>query len=198
MDYRLAPPTSTAEGTASRPAEKATRLTLKMNDETEIWKPCIGYEGLYEVSDQGRVRNSRGKVLKTQTINSGYKVLHFHKSGSRRTRLVHRLVADAFVPNPHGLPEVNHDDTNKQNNKPGNLEWVTRRGNVLHARSNGLCVEKPNARPVLGLRLSDAHCVEFPSMFDAEVALTGRQSSALNHFFAGKKKSAYGYVWSLL
>ena len=184
-----------------------------MNDETEIWKDCVGFEGRYQVSDQGRVRSldtmelfngrwgptlrsRKGKVLSPQTINSGYESVHLYSEGVRHVRLVHRLVGEAFCTNPLGLPEINHDDTDKSNNRADNLVWSTRLDNVAHAILCGLVTEKPNAMPVIGVSMKDGSCVNFPSMKDAEIALSGKQSSAINHCFSGVKKSAYGYTWS--
>lgn len=96
----------------------------------EKWKPVNGYEGLYEVSNFGRVRNSAHKIRKTQINNRGYYNVRLCKNGKYKTCLVHRLVAIAFIPNDDTSLEVNHKDENKQNNMIDNLEWVTRKENM--------------------------------------------------------------------
>lgn len=88
-------------------------------------KPVKGYEGNYEVSDDGRVFNTNGKELKHYLIKRGYHVVFLFKNNKQKTKLVHRLVAEAFIPNPDNLPQVNHKDENKDNNSLSNLEWCT-------------------------------------------------------------------------
>ena len=101
----------------------------------EIWKDIEGYEGLYQVSNLGRVRNIR--VLKPAPTKDGYLRVCFSVCGKTKGFLVHRLVAKAFIPNTQNS-EVNHIDGNKMNNSVGNLEWSTRSDNILHAYRNGL------------------------------------------------------------
>jgi len=104
----------------------------------EIWKPVTGFEKLYEVSSEGRIRNSRSKVMKTYTINSGYECLKFTVNGVRTSHLVHRLVATAFIlTGCKDCTEVNHIDEDKQNNKSTNLEWCTSAQNKQHSISSG-------------------------------------------------------------
>ena len=89
------------------------------------WKQIQGYEN-YEVSNEGQVRNRKtGKVLKPQKNNSGYLLVGLRKNGKQKWYSVHRLVAQAFIPNPHNKPTVNHIDENKENNNVSNLEWMT-------------------------------------------------------------------------
>ena len=108
-----------------------------LNSIQEIGKPIQGYEDLYEISNFGRVSNYR-KVLKTYKINSGYEAIKLRKEGVPTSFLLHRLVAEHFVPNPANKPEVNHIDGNKGHNQSSNLEWVTRSENLSHARNTGL------------------------------------------------------------
>lgn len=109
----------------------------------EIWKPIRGYEGFYEVSSLGNVRSlkratTNGKVLKQGRRPNEYLKVTLCKNNNHKTRAVHRLVAEAFIPNPNNLPEVNHKDGNKRNNSVENLEWVTREENVWHSMEVGL------------------------------------------------------------
>ena len=112
----------------------------------EIWKDIEGYEGLYQVSTCGNVkslpkvrRNGTGtyiqkeKLLKPSNTSTGYKKVELCKDGKRKSFKVHRLVAQAFIPNPENKREVNHIDGNKHNNNVNNLEWVTSSENKLHA-----------------------------------------------------------------
>lgn len=122
----------------------------------EVWQPVKGYEDLYAVSDQGRVKRiakrtwhpaRRGKsegfwwtcrerILKTW-VNGDYLKVWLCKDGKQKLKKVHRLVAEAFVPGDHSLT-VNHIDGDKLNNTPSNLEWISHSDNVRHQHANGL------------------------------------------------------------
>lgn len=105
----------------------------------EEWRDIPGYEGLYQVSNYGNVKSLRHYGGNSQAVLSpiirkdGYVVTHLSKDGKTRSRLVHRLVATAFLPNPKGLEMVNHKDENKANNRVENLEWCTRSYNQLYS-----------------------------------------------------------------
>ena len=106
----------------------------------EDWRPVVGWEDLYEVSDEGRVRNLRtGHLLAFQRLPKGYLTVELRQRGRPRyRRLVHRLVLFAFVgPCPDGH-ECNHQDGDKTNNHLGNLEWTTPSANQLHSYRTGL------------------------------------------------------------
>lgn len=102
----------------------------------EIWKDILGYEGLYQVSNLGRVKRTKYKTLtKNKILNfrvhkSGYLEVELSLNGNRKVYKVHRLVAEAFLSNPNNLSEINHKDENKQNNKVNNLEWCTHKYNM--------------------------------------------------------------------
>jgi Mn-dependent DtxR family transcriptional regulator len=115
------------------------------------WRPVLGYEGLYEVSNYGEVKSltrkrSCGKgfyyqeerILKQTFTTTGYKKVELSKDGKRKSLKVHRLVAIAFIPNPFNKEEVNHIDGDKINNNVNNLEWVTSSENSIHAIKTGL------------------------------------------------------------
>ena len=120
----------------------------------EIWKDIKNFEGLYQVSNKGRVRSLdrisvncygmprklKGKILKPHLNVYGYLDIGLSNCGNGNIFKVHRLVADAFIPNPKNLPQVNHKDENKQNNCVENLEWCTNAYNVKYSwdrRKNG-------------------------------------------------------------
>lgn len=111
---------------------------------TEIWKPVEGWEDRYEVSNLGQVRSlnyhqtGKTKVLKPVTDGKGYLMVGLCRDGTMKWEKVHRLVAVAFVPNPHNKPQVNHIDGNKQKNLDDNLEWTTGSENLKHAYRIGL------------------------------------------------------------
>lgn len=114
---------------------------------TEEWKDIAGYEGLYQVSNFGNVRSLdrivhpvnkymvRGKNL-TIVSNKRYCFTKLYRNGKGQIKYIHRLVAEHFIPNPDGKPEVNHIDENKVNNRADNLEWCTHTENVNHGTRN--------------------------------------------------------------
>lgn len=119
----------------------------------EIWKPIKGYEGVYEVSNFGRIKSlereiyrgkdyakrvQKEKILKQVVNKDSYHRVSLNKNSKSKMFAVSRLVAEAFIPNPENKPEVNHIDANRFNNKVENLEWVTAEENLNHARENGL------------------------------------------------------------
>ena len=107
----------------------------------EVWKPIEGTDGGYEVSNLGRVMSKmqRNPRIMPQTIQrSGYHYVMLHVNNKPTCRRVHRLVAQAFLPNPANMKEVNHKDGNKDNNRADNLEWCTRSHNVKHSFDMGL------------------------------------------------------------
>lgn len=160
------------------------------------WRDIPGYEGRYQVSDQGHVRGPSGKVLKTQRINSGYLIVQMSDYPfGKKAATVHRLVARVFLPLDGQRPHVNHKNGDKTDNRAVNLEWCDRSENGLHAYSAGL--RQPPRFAVIGESLLDGSIVHFDSQRDAEIALSKpkKQSSAVSHCLDGKKKSAYGYIW---
>jgi DNA-binding NarL/FixJ family response regulator len=107
----------------------------------EIWLPIPNYEGLYEISNLGRVRRLRGKdgtILKPFIDTHGYLIVTLSKNSQKKLIRIHRLVALIFLPNPENKAQVNHIDGNKFNNRIDNLEWSTKIENQRHAERMGL------------------------------------------------------------
>ena len=118
----------------------------------ETWKDIDGYEGLYQISNLGRVKSLnkviikkngvhhpfKEKILSHEVNNKGYITTTLCKNTKIKVFLVHRLVAKAFIPNPNNLSQVNHKDGNKENNHANNLEWCTQSINMRHAYKQGL------------------------------------------------------------
>ena len=102
----------------------------------EIWKPVRNYEGLYEVSNMGRVkslnynRTGKERIMKGLDNGHGYLFVQLCKDGKAKNCRINRLVAMAFIPNPDNLPEVNHKDKIRTNNRVDNLEWCTTQYNI--------------------------------------------------------------------
>lgn len=112
---------------------------MNNTDSQETWKEIDIVNGLYSVSDKGRVRNNRtGYILKPTPFNHGYMKVNLKVEGTSITQQVHRLVAMAFIPNPENKPEVNHKNGIHDDNRVENLEWVTGEENRNHAYETGL------------------------------------------------------------
>ena len=172
----------------------------------EEWKAIKGYEGIYEVSNLGRVRSNNGEIT-PQPNSTGYLRVKLSKNGEKRRFLVHRLVADAFVtnPNPEVNNVVNHLDCDIHNNSAENLEWTTRSGNLLHASKNGRMDRTPewkaNVRKarerigthIIGTNISDGTTVYFVSLNDC--LKKGFTPSCVCKCCKGKRKTHKGYAW---
>ncbi len=133
--------------------------------EQEIWKDVIGYEGLYQVSNLGRVKSLfrlmeypnynkvlNERILKNLINSKGYYCTILYKNKKAKTFLVHRMVAIAFIPNPYNKPQINHKDGNKLNLSLSNLEWASCRDNILHAYNIGLNYVSDKQRMILAER----------------------------------------------
>lgn len=104
----------------------------------EIWKVVSGWEGLYEISNLGRAKNSQGLILSPHISKQGYVIQTFCRAMEKKKLRTHILVAKAFILNPENKKTVNHKDGNKQNNNDWNLEWATQLENTQHAKDNKL------------------------------------------------------------
>lgn len=162
----------------------------------EIWKDIPGYEGLYQVNWYGEIKSLKRQgvkedhIIKPQKTKDGYMQVYLHKNGKHLHTGVHRLVAMAFLPNPEGLPEVNHINEDKSDNRAVNLEWCTKEYN----RNYGTRLEraaKSNMKKVI--------CIETGQVFESVKAATAamglRCSTSITNVLKGYRKSAAGYHW---
>ncbi len=195
----------------------------------ECWKAIPNYEGLYEASDMGRIRSvSRmvkrngdtkktlcGRVLVIQTQGNGYKCVTLSKNGCVRTYRVHRLVATTFIPNPQGLPEVNHINENKADNSVSNLEWITHVGNIKHGTqiershknrdckgvNNGMFGRKgklsPVSKRVAQITLQGDMIATYDSLREAAKAI-GRTPNSITNAIIGRTSHCCGYQWKII
>lgn len=168
----------------------------------EVWKDIDwvkGYEGLYQVSNLGRVKSlarydSNGRFLKERIkklvpIQTGYLTTLFCVDGVLKNMFVHRLVATAFIPNSENLPEVNHKDENKQNNCVENLEWCDRKYNLAYGNKR-LKEAKTKGFPV--------YCIELDKTFwsvNEAARCTGLVASTIHANCKGKLSHAGDYHW---
>lgn len=174
----------------------------------EEWKPVVGYEGLYEVSNFGRVRSvdryvnaSRGrkKLVKSQIIvpikqNNGYYTVNLNSNGNTVTFSIHRLVAQAFVPNPNNLPCVNHKDECKTNNVSDNLEWCSYEYNNSYG-TKPQKISDANSRKVKMFDLEGNYITTFDSCRQALKVLKKKSPSNLSNALSGRAQSAYEHKW---
>lgn len=154
-------------------------------------KPVEGYEGRYSVTDDGRVVGPRGRPL-VPHINrkTGYSQLVLRINGKASLALVHRLVAEAFIPNPYGKPTVNHKNGDKTDNRAENLEWATRSENMRHAYREHLA---PTV-PVTAVS-KEGTAREFDSISEAARFCGATHIGGIWNALRGKAKTAYGYHW---
>lgn len=171
----------------------------------ELWKPVVGYEGLYEVSNLGRVRSLPRKGTKGGIVNVSYSNnkhyahIPLTKDSISKTTSLHRVVALAWVPNPTNKPQVNHIDGNKLNNSASNLEWVTNLENMRHSIKTGLRSASPEAaiearmtgviQKYRGEVIAMYPCIKFAQY------LTGICNQNIFKVCQGKRHTAGGYEW---
>ena len=177
----------------------------------EVWKPISGYEGFYEVSNLGRIRSLerivecsdgrkrkiKDRTLKGSSYSGGYSGVTLHKDGCAKFVNIHRIVAEAFVPNPLEKEEVNHKDENPSNNHASNLEWVTHKENLNYGtrqeRARKAIVEA-QGRAVRQLSIDGELVAEYESL-SAACNATGTHVSNITKCAKGVYKTAGGYIW---
>lgn len=169
----------------------------------EIWKEIENT--CYEVSNLGRVRNKKTKRIKKQHNKNNskkeidYKKVHLYIDGKSKSKAVHRLVAIAFIPNENNLPEVNHKNGIRNDNRAENLEWCTREENMSHSERMGHNTPKKAVVAIKGDKR-----IYFDSLWQAGRFIKGYEVTSkeidsvswnIRMSIYSKNKSAYGYKW---
>lgn len=177
----------------------------------EQWKDIEGYNGLYQVSNTGKVislnwkRTGQIKEMCLKSHNKGYQQIELvDKNGKKKTHLVHRLVATAFIENPNGLPMINHKDENKLNNNVENLEWCDSSYNAKYYADRHIKGRprefKPSeiyhkrSTPIIQTTLSG----EYIRTWENDVSIKhelGVNDWSITQCCRGKRKTAYGFKW---
>lgn len=156
-----------------------------------MWK-LINEHPNYEVSDMGQVRNiTTGRILKDRINTRGYTVVYLSTNGKVKTKRLHRLVAEAFIPNPNGKEQVNHIDADKRNNEVSNLEWTSRHENYAHAVKLGL---SKSSIGVVQYTLEGEYINEYESLTKAANSVRGKTCS-IKLVCEGVRKQHKNYVW---
>lgn len=160
----------------------------------EIWKPIKGFEGEYEISNFGQVKSLKTNIILHQyEYRAGYLEVHLRQHSKKFHKKIHRLVAEAFLPNPNNYPEVNHKDENKKNNRFDNLEWCTHQYNSTyngkHIRSGA-----KKRKPVAQYDLEGNFIKEYVSQTEASKQ-TGILQGAISNCALGYQKQVGGYIW---
>lgn len=207
-----------------------------MNNSKEIWKDIQYYEGFYQVSNTGKVRSCdrtivdsigrkhfyNGQVLTPMVVAGGYLEVNLSRGDERKPFHIHRLVAQAFLPNPKNLPCINHIDENKQNNAAQNLEWCSYKYNTNYGTCMGRAIqtrnENPkwyekvkkhtrkigkkygringskNSKPILQYSLDGKFIKEWASMHEVKRELA-IDNCSIARCCKGKQKTAGHYIW---
>ncbi len=167
------------------------------------WKDIPSYEGIYKISDTGKVRSVeryvkhrknqiliKGRIRKLKSHRSGYLCIDLHKGESvDKWFQVHRLVGIAFIPNPDNKPEINHIDGNKSNNHYTNLEWCTRSENMKHAYDIGLIIN-PSRKSVTITK--DDMILKFTNCYEADKHI-GCSGGNVSRVARGERTSIHGW-----
>ena len=166
----------------------------------ELWKPISGYEGYYEVSNLGNVaslryaRGSNRRILKPSINTWGYLQVTLSRNKKKKNVAIHRLVAETFIENTHNLPQINHIDENKCNNRVDNLEWCDSHYNINYGERN-LRVSNTLKQPVVAT-LPDGTEEFYSSVQDASTALGVCHSAISNAIYKkNRHKRCKGREW---
>ena len=160
----------------------------------EIWKDIKDYEGLYQVSNLGRVKSSyTNRGLTGYKDTCGYLLVGLYKNNIRSSKKIHRLVAQAFIPNPDNKSQVNHIDEDKTNNNVSNLEWVTAKENLNHGTRTER-MSKTQSIPIIATNIKTGESKEFYGLRECsrQVGLHPQNISAV---LKGRLKQTGGYTF---
>ena len=171
----------------------------------EEWRPVVGYEGLYEVSSFGRIkrlehmiilkngyRKLKEIIMSPSNNSKGYQHVNLSKNKIKQIKLLHRLVAEAFIPNPDNLPCINHKDENPGNNVASNLEWCTYQYNNTYGNRLKKSTNK-RSKPVLQYTLDGEFVREWPSA--SEAGRNGYKQQAIVKCCNNTLKKHHGYIF---
>lgn len=159
---------------------------------TEVWKDIEGYEGLYQVSNLGRVKSLTmfKRFLKPYSDKDGYFQVILYKNHTRKLQRVHRLVAQAFIPNENKLPIINHKDENPQNNNVDNLEWCTNQYNLNYGSSRSK-ISKSHMKKLVQISPSGEIVRRFNSVTEAMTELKVSKSTITRWLLHNVKSRKY-------
>lgn len=194
----------------------AMRPFIFMENQIEIWKDVVGAEGLYEISSFGRLKslrknahtpsytNRKGRMIVERimaftTNPKGYLQAGFFVAGKQKTSPVHRLVAQAFIPNPLNKPQINHINGIKNDNRVENLEWCTNQENVQHAFDTGLAkglfgADNKHSIPISQFTMDGIWIKDWSGACEVQREI-GICQSNITACTAGRRKSAMGFIW---
>lgn len=167
---------------------------LNLNQKEEIWKDVKGYEGLYKVSNLGRVKAIRNNLIrKPRAGRHGYLYVNLCKNGVHKTFKIHRLVALHFIENPNNHPMINHKDEIKTNNIVDNLEWCDEKYNVNYG-TGLLRRAKTQTRKIIQYSIKGEIIKEWNGLREIKEN-TGFSQSSISQCCNKKYKTSYGFVW---
>lgn len=158
----------------------------------EIWKPIMGFEDIYEISNKGNVRKIKGAIILKGQLTQGYKKIILTKNRKRYNFFIHRLVAKAFIPNPNNYPIINHIDENPLNNNVDNLEWCSYKYNTNY----GTCIERRSRNHYKSVnQYKNGYFVKKWECIKLAGKSLNIDTSSITKAAKGLRKSAGGYVW---
>lgn len=188
-------------------------MDYRSNNSVEEWRDVVGYEGYYQISNLGRVRNYKKHILSNHVATNGYLLITLCKNKIKKHCLIHRLVAQAFIPNYNDYPVINHKNEIKSDNRVENLEWCTRSYNSRYGNRAKKFVEHTDFSKSTKKGLACCHELAFKPIlqFSTSGELLKKWKSATHYAkqfpnypnmansiqkcCRGINKTSYGYIW---